>query len=194
MGPRPGQRHDVVGSITRRRCPWFEAGPAASDRLVDIVNTPTRSPAAPSEMPPAGRRWAPPPPVTVLSTIVPVMQQANGSGAGRRWKAWGCVHRQTGQNASRRLPHELGGVFWRRRNHPLTRQLSCCPVCGPVCRAKFSSLHASSCKQPQPSPALILQLVGVFLFQPGSAGIDGAGGTISSYRGCSYASQRHSRA
>jgi hypothetical protein len=91
------------------------------------------------------------------------MQQANGSGAGRRWKAWGCVHRQkTGQNASRRLPHELGGVFWRRRNHPLTRQLSCCPVCGPVCRAKFSSLHASSCKQPQPSPALILQLVGVF--------------------------------
>jgi hypothetical protein len=57
-GTRPDQRHDVVGSITRRRCPWFEAGPAASDRLVDIVNTPTRSPAAPSEMPPAGRRWA----------------------------------------------------------------------------------------------------------------------------------------
>ena len=43
------------------------------------------------------------------------MQQADGtgcgSGAGRRWKAWG-LSRQTGQNASRRLPHELGGVFW----------------------------------------------------------------------------------
>src|SRR4051812_18472693 len=34
---------------------------------------------------------------------VPVMQQANGSGAGRRWKAWGCVHRQTGQNGIQAL-------------------------------------------------------------------------------------------
>jgi hypothetical protein len=58
------------------------------------------------------------------------------------------------------------------------------PVCCPVYRAKFSSMHASSpCKQPQPpSPSA----GGGFLFQPCSAGIDG-GGTISSYARCSDA-------
>jgi hypothetical protein len=67
-----------------------------------------------------------------------------------------------------------------RRNHPLTRQLSCRSVCCPVYRAK--PMQAAS------TPIRVM-LVGVFVRGRCSARIND-GGTISSYAGCWYASQR----
>jgi hypothetical protein len=61
---------------------------------------------------------------------------------------------------------DVTGAMWWRRNHSPTRQLSC--------RQSLMSTRSVQALAPT-SPSL----VGVFLFQPCSAGIDG-GGTISS--------------
>jgi hypothetical protein len=74
---------------------------------------------------------------------------------------------------------DVTGAMWWWRNHSPTRQLSC--------RQSLMSTRSVQALAPT-SPSL----VGVFLFQPCSAGIDG--GTISSYAGCSYASTGISRA